>query len=136
MRASIYCADKFINERVEFLERKEERDHAHIFERLEQLEEAVGPALGSADSLVALVAEAEARVKLQGDRAVDSLLSEADQAYDRLEEKTLAHEEKFEKRAKKEFEKQAQLMEIQVQRALDNRGLESLNEIYTVIKEE
>ena len=37
--------------------------------------------------------------------------------------KLFAHEEKFEKKGQQEFEKQAQLMEIQLQRALDNRGL-------------
>ena len=136
LRASLYASDKYLNERVEFSDRKNERDHANLFGRLGQLEDAVGPALGSADTLVALVAEGEARVKVQGDVAVDSLFAETDLALERLEGKVLAGEEKISERVSKEFQKQVQLMEIQVQRALDKRGLESLSEISEVIKNE
>ena len=48
-------------------------DHGDLFWRVEQLEEAVGPTLGSAGSIEALFAEGEARVKRQGDLAVDNL---------------------------------------------------------------
>ena len=47
-----------------------------MFERVELLEDAVGPALGSAGSLETLVAAGEARVKRQGDVAVDNIFTE------------------------------------------------------------
>lgn len=94
----------------------------------------MGPALGSAGSLETLVAAGEARVKRQGDVAVDNLFTEEKHATERLDEKTLAHEEKISKNLAKEFDKQKHLMEIQVQRALENRGLESLLDIDKVIK--
>ena len=80
--------------------------------------------------------EGEARVKVQGDVAVDSLFAETDLALERLEGKVLAGEEKISEKVSKEFQKHVQLMEIQVKRGLDNRGLESLNEISEVIKNE
>ena len=83
-----------------------------------------------------MVAEGEIKVMIQGDMAMDSIFAVADSVIERLEEKTFSHEKKISKRVTKEFEKQVQLMEIQVQRALDNRGLESLNEITTVIHDE
>ena len=60
-----------------------------MFERVEHLEDAVGPALGSAGSLETLVAEGEARVKRQGDVAVDNLFTEEKHATARLDEKNL-----------------------------------------------
>ena len=65
-----------------------------MFERVEFLEDAVGPALGSAGSLETLVAAEEARGKRQGYVAVDNLFTEEKHATERLDEKTLAREEK------------------------------------------
>ena len=69
-----------------------------MFERVEHLEDAVGPASGSAGSLESLVAEGEARVQRKGDVAVDDLFTEEKHATARLDEKTYALEEKVSKK--------------------------------------
>ena len=76
LRATQYASSKFNTERFLFFDQKNQMDHGDLFWRVEQLEEAVGPTLGSAGSIEALVAEGEARVKRQGDLAVDNLFLE------------------------------------------------------------
>ena len=92
----------------------------------------MGPTLGSAGSLETLVADGEARFKRQGDVAVDNLFTEEKHATARLDGKTYAFEENVSKMAK-EFEEQSIQMEIQVQRAMESRGLESLKGMSTMI---
>ena len=87
-----------LNKRGSISLTKNQRDHGSLFERVEHLEDAVGPALGSAGSLETLVAEGEARVKRQGDVAVDNLFTEEKHATEHLDEKTYAIEEKVSKK--------------------------------------
>ena len=94
----------------------------------------MGPALGSAGALEALVSEGEKRVKGQGDMAVNYLFDEVKRALDHFEERAVLHDENFLKKAEAENERRGALLDIRVQRALENKGLESLTEIDKVIK--
>ncbi len=66
--------------------------------------------------------------------AINDLFDEAKKAVNRIDERALFHDCNFAKRADAENEKRATLLDLRVQRALENKGLESLTEIDKVIR--
>ena len=66
---------------------------------------------------------------MYGDEAGEYLHDEVKLALHHFDEKVQLQEERFARKVDTETERQSQLLEIRVQRFLENRGLESLNEI-------
>ena len=133
-RALLYAQEKDLREKIEFLNNKSERAHGHLFDRVQELEEAMGPALGSVATLETWVHESEKRIKTQGDVAVNHLYAEIKRGLDRFEERAMLHDENFLKKAEAADAKRGALLDIRVQRALENKGLESITEIDKTIK--
>ena len=69
--------------------RQNDKEHEELFERVWFLEDE------SRKSLATLVAEEEARVKREGDQAMENLQQGVDRALDRFDQKTFAQEEKI-----------------------------------------
>ncbi len=67
----------------------------------------MGPALGSASALDAMVSEGEKRVKSQGDVAVNHIYEEIKRGLDHFQERAILHDENFLKRAEAEHVKKA-----------------------------
>ena len=68
--------------------RQNDKEHEELFERVWFLEDE------SHKSLATMVAEGVARVKREGEQAMENLQQELDRAFDRFDQKTFAHEEK------------------------------------------
>ena len=83
-RALLFAQDKDVREIIKFLDQKNERAHGHLFDRVQELEDAMGPALGSASALDSLVNEGVKRVKSQWDVAINYIFEEAKRALDHL----------------------------------------------------
>ncbi len=80
-RALLFAEGKGIRDDLKFLDQKNERTHGHLFDRVQDLENAMGPALGSASTFEDMVSEGEKRVKSQEDVAINYLFDEAKKLY-------------------------------------------------------
>ena len=120
--ALLYAQNKELREKIEFSNQQNERAQGHLFDRVQELEDAMGPALGCASALDALVDEGEKRVKSQGDLAVNYIYEEAKRALDHFEERAILHDENFLKKAATDHAKRGALLDIRVQKALEKRA--------------
>ena len=98
------------------------RAHGHLFDRVQELEDTMGPALGSAGALDALVSEGVKRVKSQWDVAINNIFEEAKRALDHFEERENLHDENCLKKAEAEQANRGTLLDIPVQKAFEKRA--------------